>query len=91
MMHFELGGQFEFPQIECDRLHSISQMVVGLLYVIIGSMNINRTKEQRAATILNDIILVLVFTVSLINVIISGFGMEFSSQPLRLLDQERPT
>lgn len=63
--------------------------MVGLLYIVIGSLNINRTKDQSAAIILNDVILVLVFTISLINVIISGFGIDHSSQPLRLLDRER--
>lgn len=64
-------------------------MAVGLLYIIIGSLNINRQKDQNAAIILNDIILILVFIISLINVIISGFGIEHSSQPLKLLDRER--
>ena len=64
-------------------------MIVGLLYIIIGSLNINREKDQTAAVVLNDIILVLVFIISLINVIISGFGIDHSSQPLKLLDRER--
>lgn len=67
---------------------SYPQMVVGLMYIVIGSLNINRTKDQTAAVILNDVILVLVFVISLINVIISGFGIEHSSQPLRLLEKE---
>lgn len=64
-------------------------MIVGLLFIVIGSLNINRKKDQTAAIILNDIILVLIFIISLVNVIISGFGMEFSSQPLHLLERER--
>ncbi|XP_055608574.1 ninjurin-2 isoform X2 [Uranotaenia lowii] len=67
----------------------ILQLIVGLLFVIIGSLNINRKRDQTAAIILNDVILVLIFAISLINVIISGFGIEYSSQPLRLLERER--
>ncbi|KFB36199.1 AGAP002124-PA-like protein [Anopheles sinensis] len=62
-------------------------MLVGILFVVIGSLNINRKPDQTAAIVLNDIILVLIFVISLINVIISGFGIEYSSQPLRLLDR----
>jgi hypothetical protein len=64
-------------------------MVVGILFVIIGSLNINRKKDQTAAIVLNDIILVFVFCISLDNVIISGFGIEHSSQHLMLLDKAR--
>lgn len=60
-------------------------MIVGIFFIIIGSLNINEKKDQSFATILNDIILVLVFVISLVNVIISGFGIEHSSQPLRLV------
>ena len=60
--------------------------MVGILFVIIGSLNINRKQDQTAAIILNDIILVVIFVISVINVIISGFGIEYSSQPLRLMD-----
>lgn len=64
-------------------------MVVGLLFIVIGSLNINRKKDQTAAIVLNDTILVLVFIISLVNVIISGFGMDYSSQPLHLLEREK--
>lgn len=63
-------------------------MVVGLMFIVIGSLNINRRKDQTAAVILNDIILVMIFIISLVNVIISGFGIEYSSQPLHLLERE---
>lgn len=64
-------------------------MIVGILFIIIGSLNINRHKEQAAAVILNDIILVLIFIISIVNVIISAFGIEHASQPLRLLSDEK--
>lgn len=63
-------------------------MIVGILFIVIGSLNINRTKDQNAAVILNDVILILIFVISIDNVIISGFGIEHSSQPLRLLHEE---
>lgn len=56
------------------------------MFVIIGGLNINKERDHRAALILNDIILVFVFFISIVNIIISGFGLDYSSQPLRLLD-----
>uniref|UniRef100_B3P473 GG19192 n=1 Tax=Drosophila erecta TaxID=7220 RepID=B3P473_DROER len=69
----------------------INHLLVGILFVVIGSLNINRQQDQTAAVILNDVILVVVFIISVVNVIISGFGIEYSSQPLRLLDQHEKT
>ncbi|XP_038121028.1 ninjurin-2 isoform X3 [Culex quinquefasciatus] len=86
----QVGEKHEFYTLMLT-LISISiilQLIVGILFVIIGSLNINRKTDQTAAVILNDVILVLIFLLSLINVIISGFGIEHSSQPLRLLDRE---
>lgn len=60
-------------------------MIVGIFFIIIGSLNINRQNEQAAAIILNDVILVLVFLISIVNVIISAFGIEHSSKPLEKL------
>lgn len=51
-------------------------------------MNINRKNEQSAAIILNDVILVLIFVISVVNVLISAFGIEHASQPLRLIDRD---
>lgn len=64
-------------------------MIVGIFFVIIGSLNINRKKDQTAAIILNDIILIMIFIISIDNVLISGFGIEHSSQPLRLLERQK--
>nr|CAD7577930.1 unnamed protein product [Timema californicum] len=61
------------------------QVCVGIVFLVIGGLNINRQVDQRTAVILNDTSLVMVFIISLVNVIISSFGMEHSSQPLRLL------
>lgn len=47
--------------------------------MVIGSLNLNRKKDQLAATIINDVILAIVFLISVINVIVSGFGIEYSA------------
>ncbi|XP_073847845.1 ninjurin C isoform X3 [Musca autumnalis] len=87
----QVGEQHQFYKLMLVliSLSIILQLLVGILFVIIGSLNINRKKDQTAAIILNDIIMVVVFVISVINVVISGFGIEYSSQPLRLLDQHQ--
>lgn len=61
-------------------------MCVGILFLIIGGLDINQVGDHLPATILNDIILIMVFVISIVNVIISGFGMEHSNQPLQIVD-----
>lgn len=55
------------------------------MFVIIGGLNINKERDHRAAIVLNDMILLLIFLISIINIIISGFGLDYASQPLKLL------
>lgn len=55
---------------------------MGILFIIVGGLDINRRRDQWAANFINDIILISVFVISLTNVVISGFGMEFSNKPL---------
>uniref|UniRef100_A0A182HZT9 Ninjurin-2 n=1 Tax=Anopheles arabiensis TaxID=7173 RepID=A0A182HZT9_ANOAR len=85
----QVGEKHEFYglMLTLISISIILQMLVGILFVVIGSLNINRKPDQTAAIVLNDVILVLIFVISLINVIISGFGIEYSSQPLRLLER----
>lgn len=47
--------------------------------MVIGSLNLNRKKDQFAAVVINDVILAIIFVISLTNVIVSGFGIEYSS------------
>ena len=51
------------------------QIIVGILFLIIGGLNINQDGDQRVADILNDVITVTVFLITLVNVVINGFGI----------------
>ncbi len=55
-----------------------SQVVVGILFLVIGGMNINDEDSHRRADILNDVIVVVIFLITLVNVVISGFGIRES-------------
>merc|ERR1711997_1036520 len=58
-------------------LSIVLQAIVGILFLVIGGFNINEEPKEKVADILNDIITVLVFIITLINVVINGFGMSF--------------
>ncbi|XP_059078728.1 ninjurin-2-like isoform X3 [Tigriopus californicus] len=53
----------------------VLQASVGVLFLIIGGLNINKEPNQKRANILNDVIVVLIFLITLDNVVISGFGI----------------
>lgn len=52
--------------------------------MVIGGLDLNNHTDQPSALILNDIIVIFIFIISVINVVISGFGMEYSNNPLIL-------
>ncbi|XP_055389627.1 ninjurin-2 isoform X2 [Condylostylus longicornis] len=85
----QVGERHDFYKLMLGLISTsiILQLLVGVLFVIIGSLNINRKAEQAASIILNDVILIFVFVISVVNVIISGFGIEHASHPLILVNK----
>merc|ERR1712007_299016 len=51
-------------------LSIVLQALVGILFLVIGGFNINEEPKEKVADILNDIITILVFVITLVNVII---------------------
>lgn len=51
------------------------QVIVGILFLVVGGLNINDEPDQNTADIINNVIVVLIFLITLVNVIISGFGI----------------
>ncbi|XP_021960377.1 ninjurin-2 isoform X1 [Folsomia candida] len=54
----------------------VLQVTVGICFLFIGSLNINKPKSQRTADILNNLITLQIFIITTINVVISSFGIE---------------
>lgn len=54
----------------------VFQVIVGILFLVIGSVNINKDDNHRSAVILNDLVVVFIFAISVINIIISSFGIQ---------------
>ncbi|CAK1584771.1 unnamed protein product [Parnassius mnemosyne] len=62
----------------------VLQLIVGLLFVVIGGLDLNDQEDQPSALILNDIIVIFIFVISVLNIVISAFGIEYSNSPLIL-------
>lgn len=59
----------------------ILQVVAGVLFLVIGGLSINEgSTNQKTADILNDVIVVVIFIITLINVVISGFGIRATDE-----------
>ena len=54
----------------------VLQVVVGVLFLIIGTLDINKENQQRTADVLNDVVVIIIFVISVINIIISLFGIQ---------------
>ncbi|XP_071053742.1 ninjurin-2 isoform X2 [Onthophagus taurus] len=86
----QVGEQHEFYHLMLGLIITsiILQLMVAILFVTIGGLNLNATSDHKAAIILNDVILIFIFIISLVNIIISGFGIEYSNNPLKLINQQ---
>ena len=58
------------------------QLVVGILFLVIGGMDINKKPSQRTADILNNVIVVIIFLITVVNVIINGFGIRYTDEDM---------
>lgn len=52
--------------------------------MVIGGLDLNDNEDQPSALVLNDVITMFIFVISTINLVISGFGLEYSNNPLVL-------
>uniref|UniRef100_A0A1B6CB79 Ninjurin-1 n=1 Tax=Clastoptera arizonana TaxID=38151 RepID=A0A1B6CB79_9HEMI len=77
----QVGQKHEFYSLMLCLIVSsiVLQILVGVLFLIIGTLDINKPKDCRPANMLNDVIVLFIFLISITNIIISGFGMEHSS------------
>jgi len=53
----------------------IFQVLAGILFLVLASLNINDTKHHNTATILNNVAVAVIFIITVLNVIISTFGI----------------
>ena len=56
------------------------QVIVGILFIVVGGLNINDEDDQHRANIMNDVIVILIFLITLINIVINGFGIRATDE-----------
>ncbi|XP_023710257.1 ninjurin-2 isoform X1 [Cryptotermes secundus] len=74
----QLGHQHEFYtlMVWLISISIVLQACQGVLYVMLGSsFNINKSKDQRAANVWNNVVLAMGIVTTILNVIISAFDM----------------
>ena len=55
------------------------KMIVGALFLVLGGIDINDQERHKTADIINNSTTVLVFIITFVNVIISGFGFQHTN------------
>lgn len=50
------------------------QVVVGIIFIVLGRLNINFTQDRRKADMMNNASVILIFLVTVVNVLITAFG-----------------
>ena len=52
------------------------QILAGILFLVLAGLNINDAKHHKSATILNNVSVAVIFVITVLNVIISTFGVQ---------------
>ena len=52
------------------------QILAGILFLVLAGLNINDAKHHKSATILNNVAVAVIFVITVLNVIISTFGVQ---------------
>ncbi|XP_050432378.1 ninjurin-2-like isoform X2 [Adelges cooleyi] len=79
----QVGEKHEFykPLLVLIATSILLQVLVGGIFLIVGGLDIKKTKDQWKCLILNDVSVIMVFLITVINITISGFGFDVSSSP----------
>lgn len=63
-------------------LSILLQVIIGIILIFLGRWNINYRGDQRRADIANNAVVILIFLVTVVNVMVSAFG-PMDSSPAR--------
>jgi len=77
----EVGDQYEHYAAALGLIITsiVLQALVGILFLVVGGLNINDEKYHRAADIINNVATVIIFIITFINIVISAFGIQSST------------
>lgn len=76
----QVGHTHEFYTIMVSLISTsiILQILVGAFIVLVGTVNLNKEKNHFRANVLNNMVTIFIFMITVINIIISAFGMKGS-------------
>ncbi|XP_067126798.1 ninjurin-1-like isoform X4 [Centruroides vittatus] len=72
--------EFFYPMMVLVCLSIVLQIAVGALIVVLGSTDLNQAKNHRKADVLNNVVTLFIFFISIVNILISAFGMQETDQ-----------
>lgn len=55
-------------------LSILIQVIIGIILIFLGRWNINYRGDQRKADLANNVVVILIFLVTVVNVMVSAFG-----------------
>ena len=55
---------------------------MGAFIVVLGTVNLNREKNHVRANVLNNMVTIFIFMITVVNIVISSFGMKGSDAPI---------
>ncbi|XP_022696050.1 ninjurin-2-like isoform X5 [Varroa jacobsoni] len=58
-----------------SQLKYLLQILVGAFIVLVGTVNLNKEKNHFRANVLNNMVTIFIFMITVINIIISAFGL----------------
>lgn len=78
-----IGIPVELPWWICDAIRSnsvhVCQVIVGAIFVLVGYINFNDQNRQKRLNLFNNIASIFVLIITVINVLIGGFGLNFDN------------
>jgi len=83
----QVGREHEFYVIMVSLISTsiVLQILVGVVIILLGMVNLNKDKNHNRADILNNMVTIFIFIITVINIIISAFGMKGSDTIVAVL------
>lgn len=75
---------FYYFMLVCTILSILMQIAASCLVMLIGNTNINKKKEQKLANLLNDILTLIIFVITLTNIILNVFVIQHARNNFEL-------
>lgn len=72
------GQKFFYVLVTLIASSIILQLLVGCLFVLVGYLDLNDPDKQRKLNSMNNVATVSVFLITMINILIAGFGINVS-------------